>query len=94
MLRLTDNRGALVIEFTEVTDNPRVHSGHSIIYSLNKLLIFFFVVTFSRRINLAEEKEKRIIKKKKIYENGRKQEAFELMVCGSALASAREHGNT
>lgn len=92
MLRLTDNRGALVIEFTEVTDNPRVHSGHSIIYSLNKLLIFFFVVTFLRRINLAKEKEKRIVKK--IYENGRKQEAFKLMVCGSALASAREHGNT
>lgn len=58
MLRLTDNRGALVIEFTEVTDNPRVHSGHSIVYSLNKLLIFFFVVTFLRRINLAKEKEK------------------------------------
>lgn len=65
MLRLTDNRGALVTEFIEVTDNPRVHSGHSIIYSLNKLLIFFFVVTFLRRINLAKDKEKRIVKKKK-----------------------------
>lgn len=93
MLRLTDNRRALVTEFTEVTDNPRVHSGHSIIYSLNKLLISFFVVTFLRRINLAKEKEKRIAKKKE-YKNGRKQEPFELMVCGSALASAREHGNT
>ena len=80
MLRLTDNRGAWTDHRVHRGDNLRVRADHPLhTLSLNKLLMFFFVVAkLLRRINLTKKKRNR---KKEWKERGRKKErGIETMV--------------
>lgn len=60
MSRLTDNRATQVTESSSRWQEIRVFTEPDITYSLNKLLVFLFDATLSWRINLVQEKERKI----------------------------------